>query len=459
MMQREYTPADVPQWRDILSRDTRQVPKSFYFENKVDYGVDDIGTERYVSADFFRLEVERLWRKVWQFAAFEDDIPKVGDYITYEIAGLSIIITRSGENQFSAFYNACLHRAAQLAQGQGHARRFVCPFHGWAYGLDGALQRVPAQWDFPQVCEGKDRIRPVRVESYNGILFVCMDADAPPLLAYLDPLPEFLANFPIKGRRQRVAWVRKIVPGNWKNAVEAFQEGYHLPITHSQFAKTLPGIETQTDIIGPHVSRLTGPSTVPNCITGPELSEQEVLDLATEGLLGPGMPKLTVPEGMTARAVLAEATRAMLKQRTGLDTAAVSDVEIIDHELFHVFPNSVIWGSWSMPIMYRWRPNGDDHRTAIFEVFMFLVYPEGADIPPPAPVVDLGIDQPFAAAEPLGGFGAIVDQDVGNMILQARGLASTPERGLKYGRSTEMLIRHFNHLLDEMLAKPEGVRA
>ncbi|HKY92156.1 MAG TPA: aromatic ring-hydroxylating dioxygenase subunit alpha, partial [Nevskiaceae bacterium] len=355
MKRPEVTPQDIPQWREILARDTRKVPEVLYFENKPDYGTEPIPLERYVSADYHRREVAQLWRKVWQFACFEEDIPNVGDYTTYEIAGISIVVTRSGAQEFSAFYNACLHRAAQLVQAPGNAACFVCPFHGWTFGLDGTLTNVPASWDFPHVCAGRDRIQPVRVERYNGFLFVNLDPDAEPLLEYLDPLPLHLAHFPIEGRRQRVAWARKVVPGNWKVAVEAFQEGYHVPITHHQLAESISSYETETDILGRHVSRLTGASTVPNCVTGPDITEQELLDIAMRGLSQAGGPKVTVPEGMTARAVLAEATRAMMKQATGIDVSAVSDVEMIDHQLFHVFPNTVIWGSWSMPIVYRWR--------------------------------------------------------------------------------------------------------
>ena len=451
MDQEEFSPSDVPSWQDALADDTREVPETFFFSNKVDYGCEPIPIDRYTSREFHELEVEKLWKKVWQFACFEEDIPEVGDYITYDIAGISIIITRSAEGEFSAFYNTCLHRAAQLAQDAGHAESFVCPFHAWEFELDGTVKHVPQGWDFPTVCAGKDRIKPVRIESFRSILYINMDTEAEPLKDYLGRLPEFLKPFPIEGRRQRIAWVRKIIPGNWKTAVEAFQEGYHLPTSHYQLKNTLPGPESETDIISDNISRLTGASTLPNCQTGPDLTEQEILDLAIEGLAGRHTPKIDVPEGQKARAVQAEAVRAMMKERNGLDTSEVSDAEILDSALFHVFPNSVVWGSWSMPVMYRWRPNGDDHTTALFEIFMFMVYPEGAEIPPPAQLYECGIDEPFASAPPLGDFGPVIDQDVENLGLQAKGLRTTQEEGLYFARFQESLVRHFHKRLDDLL--------
>ena len=454
MRRQKYTPEEAgSRWLDVIAKDPGNLPETYFFDNKIDYGLDNISIERYLDPEFHRKEVEKVWKKVWQFAGFEEDIPEVGDYFTYEIAGISVIITRSGPGKISAFYNSCLHRATQLVEGEGRAGRFICPYHAWEYTLEGKLDHVPQQWDFPQVCPGADRIRPVQVDTYNGIIFINLDPDASSLAGYIEPLPEFLSHYPIEGRRQRTCWVKKVVPCNWKNAVEAFQEGYHLAPTHPQFADTFPGAETETDIMSRHIYRLTGATTVGNCITGPDISQQEVLRLAMAGHISDGkLSDIKLAEGQTARNAVANFMRRMMKEGIGLDMSHLSDTEVIDHELYLVFPNSTIWGSWTSPVMYRWRPNGTDHTTALMEVFLFSVYPEGAEIPAPAPVQELGLHESFDSADMPLGYGAIVDQDVSNMISQTKGLLSTPESGLRYGRRMEMLIRHFHHVLDEMIA-------
>ena len=79
-----------------------------------------MGTAPYISPDYAREEKERLWLKVWQVACREEEIPKVGDYYTYEILDQSVIVTRTAEDEFTAYHNACRHRGRRLTKGCGH---------------------------------------------------------------------------------------------------------------------------------------------------------------------------------------------------------------------------------------------------------------------------------------------------------------------------------------------------
>src|SRR4051812_6789065 len=90
-----------------------------------------IGTEAYFSQSYARAENEKLWGKVWQVACREEEIPKVGDYVTYDILGESIIVVRTAPDRIAAYYNVCLHRGRRLTDGCGRAQKFVCRFHGW----------------------------------------------------------------------------------------------------------------------------------------------------------------------------------------------------------------------------------------------------------------------------------------------------------------------------------------
>ena len=71
---------------------------------------DFLPKDAYLSAEFTRLENERLWPKVWQIACRLEEIPKVGDYVTYEVAGESIIVIRTTKDTIKSFYNVCQHR-------------------------------------------------------------------------------------------------------------------------------------------------------------------------------------------------------------------------------------------------------------------------------------------------------------------------------------------------------------
>ena len=137
-------------YAELLDADSHPVPDILRAESPLEPGPTLVPVERYFSQEFHDLEVEKVWKRVWQMACHEDDIPDVGDYLVYDIAELSFLIVRSGPDEFKAFYNACLHRGRLLREGAGKwARGAALPFHGWSWNLDGSLKEVPCEWDFP----------------------------------------------------------------------------------------------------------------------------------------------------------------------------------------------------------------------------------------------------------------------------------------------------------------------
>src|SRR6187455_829990 len=151
--------------------------------------------ERYVSRDFFDLELDRLWARVWQIAGREEEIPDVGDYLEYTIGDQSILIVRVAPDAVKAYSNACLHRGTRLAEGHGSFGdgTIRCRFHSWQYALDGRLVDVVDAHEF-SLPEGLC-LPEVRLDRWGGFLFVNLDPDAEPLLEFLDPLPELLAPY------------------------------------------------------------------------------------------------------------------------------------------------------------------------------------------------------------------------------------------------------------------------
>jgi phenylpropionate dioxygenase-like ring-hydroxylating dioxygenase large terminal subunit len=98
-----------------------------------------IPVQRYYDEEFFELERQHLWPRVWQMACRLEEIPEVGDWVEYKILEWSIIVVRTPSG-VKAFHNTCRHRGVQLASG-GHGncevQGFQCPFHGWRWSLDG----------------------------------------------------------------------------------------------------------------------------------------------------------------------------------------------------------------------------------------------------------------------------------------------------------------------------------
>jgi Ring hydroxylating alpha subunit (catalytic domain) len=160
-----------------------------------------------------------------------------------------------------------------------------------------------------------------------------------------------------------------------------------------------------------------------------------------------------VPDGSTARKTLAQAARRSLG--SVMDPAYVdslADAELVDSYYMTVFPNMHPWGGFNQ-ITYRFRPNGDDHRSCIMEVF--LLSPFQGRRPPPATERRLGPDEPWrGAVDELGSLARVFDQDEFNLEAVQKGLRTTRKRGVSFSVYQESKIRHFHHLLDRWLADP-----
>jgi len=201
-----------------------------------------VPAEAYVSADYARAEQDKLWRKVWLQAGRVEDIPEVGDFITYDILTDSVIIVRSGPEEISAYFNVCPHRGRRLVDtppGQRNARgtrkNFICGYHGWTFGLDGENGYVAHQDDWQgSLCGGRADLNPVKVDTWGGWLWVNLDPDSGALADYLDPAAGLLDPYELQNMRPR--WRKWVVfECNWKVAMEAFCETYHVDTTHPEF--------------------------------------------------------------------------------------------------------------------------------------------------------------------------------------------------------------------------------
>ena len=137
--------------------------------------LDRVRKERYFDPDFYRLEAELLWPRVWQMACRLEEIPEPGDFAEYEILDQSVIVVRTEDLGVRAFHNVCRHRGVRVAQGRGSRRGgFVCPFHGWCYGTDGRNTRVTQARAFSEhnLRTGRPRPDPGAV---RGVGRLCLD--------------------------------------------------------------------------------------------------------------------------------------------------------------------------------------------------------------------------------------------------------------------------------------------
>ena len=133
----------------------------------------------------------------------EEDIPEVGDHHVYEIVDQSIIVTRTGENEFKAFINSCLHRGRILRDNDGHAEEFVCPFHGATWDINGNFKGIPCKWDFSHLDEKDMSLPQVKIGTWGGFIFINFDENCSPSGRLPQPIARAFLPLPTARLLQR----------------------------------------------------------------------------------------------------------------------------------------------------------------------------------------------------------------------------------------------------------------
>ncbi|MBL8382924.1 MAG: aromatic ring-hydroxylating dioxygenase subunit alpha [Burkholderiales bacterium] len=203
----------------------------------------------YTDAEFFRRELDTVFRGGWLLAGRAERIPARGDYFTVDFAAASLVVIRDAEGRVRAYANACRHRGARLVTGEGNCRAFVCAYHSWTYALDGSLRGCPGMEetrDFSRADYGLDEIR---CETWDGFIFYNLDGRAPPLAAWLGELPARLAPYRFADMAATRIRVHDL-DCNWKTWVENYMEGYHIPTVHRATISAHKAVNTPEDPAG-----------------------------------------------------------------------------------------------------------------------------------------------------------------------------------------------------------------
>ena len=355
-----------------------------------------LSPEPYISASYAREEKDLLWRKVWQMACREEEIPNIGDFYTYTIQDQSIIVVRSGEDEISAHYNACRHRGRQLTKGCGRMPHFHCPYHGWQWNLKGENTRVFDGEDWEGALDHVDlSLKSVKVERWAGFVFINFDPDCAPLAEFLQEVPYWLGPFEMEKMNYKWRqWLR--FPCNWKVVTEAFIEGYHAPITHPQVMR-FGGGKTGSSSEGLH-GRLFSVGVEGGGI-GTAIGKQSKYDIREVPYLGLKQAEDTVwsntsstfvaaakqiPDLLPATATGQEVSAKLFELAHQMDAARGVEWPLVSPEHmmnvginWHVFPNTILLPNVTFCLGFRILPDGYDPDQCIIEVFALERYPEG----------------------------------------------------------------------------------
>jgi len=426
-----------------------------------------IPKEVYLDPEIAKLEKERLWPKVWQVVGRLEEIPSVGSYLTYEICDQSIVVIRTAEDRLAAYHNVCSHRGMRLLEGRGRTQEIQCRFHGWRYGLDGRVTFVLERQDWagcPHMSDDDLALKPVRVDTWGGWIFINLDPNAKPLAEYLAPVPERVGPFEFEKWRYR--WHKTVVVRcNWKVAIEAFNEFYHVTATHAQLQQYQDDI-SRCEVHGDHgmmyyPPELNRPWGAPAARTGLPLPKdwRPALVAATRHF------EQTLKAIWSPRAVLAtHRVLTELPPDTPPEVALTKMVEfwkeaalaegagwpdITPEQLakagfdWHVFPNFIFLMGYDGGIFYRVRPYGDDHERCIFDIWSLVRYVPGGE-----PTIEHEYYERWQDCDSLG---LILTQDFMNMERVHAGMKSDGFSVARTNPLQETVIANFHRALRRYL--------
>ncbi|GAA3725448.1 aromatic ring-hydroxylating dioxygenase subunit alpha [Gordonia hankookensis] len=424
----------------------------------------EIGVEAYISKDYLRAERDKLWNKVWQQVGRVEEIPKVGDFLTYEIMEDSFIIARSSPDTISAYHNVCSHRGRRLVdtpegkrEAKGKCRTFVCGFHGWTYDLEGRNTWAAEREDWPTgLTEEKTRLRNVQVDTWGGWIWINMDPDCEPLRDYLEPAASLLDPFQLENMRYR--WRKWLVfDCNWKIALEAFMETYHVPYTHPEFRaygtflgwSRAQGKHSNIGYDAPkgmedNQAKLRvadGPDARISTIDLQNFTWENANTNTTRTLVDAAQRLIDeLPEGTPANEVLAhwltsarrdDAERGVIWPTVDNETVSKSGTA------WQIFPNFQIGHALNNMLCYSARPYGDDPDKCYFEAAVFELFPEGEE--PETEWEFTPEDDP--------GWRTVLPQDFSNMAAVQKGVKSQGFSGAKPNPYRERSIVNLHHNL------------
>ena len=406
-----------------------------------------IPVDAYVSREYAEAESDRLWSKVWQQAGRVEEIPAVGDFITYEICNDSILIVRTTPDTIKAYHNVCTHRGRRLVstpQGahsaSGNKPKFVCGYHAWTFNLDGKATYILDKNDWGNALTDRcTSLREVKIDTWGGWIFINMDPNCRQSLRdYLEPVASLLDPFEFDKMRYRFR-VWGIFDCNWKVALEAFLEPYHVAGTHPQLTKYgdfyawsrplgLHGhdgydMKTQKNSDGSAAQ-----TTVHRAAKGDD-ARLSIAEMQKEfwDTIGAGTSETLVkaaqrlvdelPAGTPAAEVhhhWLESARRDDAAR-GVEWPNISDAQMADAGLaLSIFPNMNFLPGPTFVLYYRVRPYGTDPDKCIYEAIALDRFPVGQE-----PKTEWTFLPQDPARWPY-----VISQDISNMVEVQKGMKS-----------------------------------
>lgn len=213
------------------------IQETFFTDRYPELGKGPVPVEPYISPEYYEREKEQIFKKTWLQIGRVEEIPNAGDFFVkeLEVCDTEIIVVRNKQGEINAFHNVCAHRMNQIMYEKcGNTRKFFCKFHGWAYDLNGNLTGVPEEECFFDLDRKEYGLSQVSCEVWQGFVFVNMQRNPEQSLSeFMRPVFADIEGYPFDKLTCGFQWT-SVVNCNWKLALDAFQEAYHVAYIHGK---------------------------------------------------------------------------------------------------------------------------------------------------------------------------------------------------------------------------------
>lgn len=410
-----------------------------------------VPADRYRSATFARLEMDRMWPKVWQVACTVDHVAEPGDYFEYRCGRYSVLIVRGDDGALRAFQNVCRHRGNSLCTGAGsQLRELTCGYHGWTWDLTGVLKRVPNRKGFGALPMSEYPLIAANVDTWDRLVFVSLDVDALPLRDWLEAVPEDIAWCGL-GDFRCYATMTVEVDANWKAIADGFSETYHIQTLHPELHRCMDDVHAPQMIWG-----RTGKSEQTYGVPSPHfkegLSDADVWDayVTTQGALmgveeGVPLPADRQP-GDSVADVIAGRTKQFAEQR-GVDLSWATTDQLMRLQQYNIFPNMSLLANADHLTVLAARPGPDPDRGELVMILWTRMAPGALRLKP------TDIRMTADDAHP----GLVLSQDIAVLAGLQRGLHQPGLTHLTLSNEERRVI-NMHRNLERYLDLPESER-
>ena len=420
-------------------------------------GLDRLDGERYLSHEFMQAEWQHIWTKTWQLAARVEEFDAPGAFYVHELGKESFLFVKGDDGEIRGFYNLCQHRGNRLCQTEsGYLDTFTCPFHGWQWRSDGSLKAVADPEFFRQFDNGVPyeelALPAVKVDFWGGWVWFNMDQEACPLREYLGEIGTHLETYEFEKWHlvdyQTFEWA-----GNWKHAVDAFNESYHFAALHPDMIEFGEGHDIPIELWGIHSRMLNFNRTVSEVV-----DDRQTMTPLRAHMMGTRLQQLGQDHEVSAKDVhLKEIEyRRSVEDESYLPFARMNDEQLVHQYHYTFFPNTTFTQTPEGGAIFRYRPHPTDPGKCYYDFFVMSHPPPDAPRPerPPHAVhshaEQVDYEEVFKGTfDPV--FCNVLEQDGSNMATMQAGVASDAFKGMLLC-DQEIRLRHFHKTIDDFIA-------